>query len=379
MIIGIVCYPTFGGSGVVATELGKALAANGHEVHFITYAQPVRLGGLRKNIFYNEVSVSDYPLFDYQPYELVLASKMVDVALHENLDVLHVHYAIPHASAAIMARSILMEKGKYLPIITTLHGTDITLVGKDKSFEPVITYAINKSDAVTSVSESLKQDTLKYFEITKEIQVIPNFICMQNLESRRKEVEGLRSIYALPEEKILIHISNFRPVKRVEDVVKIFAKVQQKIPSKLLFVGDGPDRNIAEQRCRELGVCDKVYFLGKLKNPTEALFMSDLFVLPSETESFGLAALEAMALGVPVISSNSGGIPEVNLHGFSGLLSEVGDVASMAQNAIEILGTQESLSKYKLQAKEQANKFDLKQVLPVYERLYEQILDGVTR
>ena len=304
---------------------------------------------------------------------------MVDVALHENLDVLHVHYAIPHASAAIMARSILMEKGKYLPIITTLHGTDITLVGKDKSFEPVITYAINKSDAVTSVSESLKQDTLKYFEITKEIQVIPNFICMQNLESRRKEVEGLRSIYALPEEKILIHISNFRPVKRVEDVVKIFAKVQQKIPSKLLFVGDGPDRNIAEQRCRELGVCDKVYFLGKLKNPTEALFMSDLFVLPSETESFGLAALEAMALGVPVISSNSGGIPEVNLHGFSGLLSEVGDVASMAQNAIEILGTQESLSKYKLQAKEQANKFDLKQVLPVYERLYEQILDGVTR
>lgn len=379
MIIGIVCYPTFGGSGVVATELGKALAANGHEVHFITYAQPVRLGGLRKNIFYHEVSVSDYPLFDYQPYELVLASKMVDVALHENLDVLHVHYAIPHASAAIMARSILMEKGKYLPIITTLHGTDITLVGKDKSFEPVITYAINKSDAVTSVSESLKQDTLKYFEITKEIQVIPNFICMQNLESRRKEVEGLRSIYALPEEKILIHISNFRPVKRVEDVVKIFAKVQQKIPSKLLFVGDGPDRNIAEQRCRELGVCDKVYFLGKLKNPTEALFMSDLFVLPSETESFGLAALEAMALGVPVISSNSGGIPEVNLHGFSGLLSEVGDVASMAQNAIEILGTQESLSKYKLQAKEQANKFDLKQVLPVYERLYEQILDGVTR
>lgn len=372
MNIGIVCYPTFGGSGVVATELGKALAKSGHEVHFITYAQPVRLGSLRKNIYYHEVSVSDYPLFEYQPYELVLASKMVDVAIHEKLDVLHVHYAIPHASAAIMARAILQDKGVYIPIITTLHGTDITLVGKDKSFEPVITYAINKSDVVTSVSQSLKDDTYKYFGVTKEIEVIPNFVCMQNLESKRKELEGLRSNYATADERILIHISNFRPVKRVADVVKIFAKVQRHVPAKLIFVGDGPDRSLAEQFCRELGVCDKVYFLGKLKNPTEALFMSDLFLLPSETESFGLAALEAMAIGVPVVSSNSGGIPEVNEHGFSGFLAPVGDVETMAQQAMDILSNPVTLAQFKEQAKQQAAKFDLKQILPLYEDLYRK-------
>ncbi|TXC78682.1 N-acetyl-alpha-D-glucosaminyl L-malate synthase BshA [Luteibaculum oceani] len=375
MNIGIVCYPTFGGSGVVATELGKALARQGHKVHFITYAQPVRLvGSLRKNIFYHEVSVSDYPLFEYQPYELVLTSKMVDVALHENLDVLHVHYAIPHASAAIMAREILKEKGKYVPIVTTLHGTDITLVGKDESFEPVITHAINKSDAVTSVSESLKQDTYKYFGVTNEIKVIPNFICPENLESRREEIEGIRSNYARAEERILIHISNFRAVKRVEDVVKVFAKVQQRVPAKLIFVGDGPDRIKAEAKCRELGVCDKVFFLGRLKNPTEALFMSDLFLLTSETESFGLAALEAMAIGVPVVSSNTGGIPEVNKHGVSGLLSEVGDIEDMAKNAISILKTDEALAAYKQGAKEQSELFNLKKILPEYEHLYSQLL-----
>ncbi len=378
MIVGIVCYPTFGGSGVVATELGKALAKKGHEVHFITYAQPVRLGSLRENIFYHEVSVSDYPLFEYQPYELVLASKMVDVALNVNLDVLHVHYAIPHASAAIMAREILKKKGKYVPIITTLHGTDITLVGKDKSFEPVISYAIDQSDAVTSVSESLKKDTYAYFDTQKDIAVIPNFVCLHTIEGRRSELQVLRSVYANPDEKILIHISNFRAVKRVGDVVKVFAKVLDQLPAKLIMVGDGPERNKAEQMCRELGVCNKTVFVGKLKNPTEALYMSDLFVLPSETESFGLAALEAMALGVPVVSSNSGGIPEVNQHGFSGFLANVGDTDVMAAHALEMLSDETVLKKFKAQAKERAAMFDLNKVLPLYEALYEKVVGSVT-
>lgn len=373
MKIGIVLYPTFGGSGVVATELGKALALKGHEIHFITYSQPVRLGSFRENIFYHEVQVSDYPLFEYQPYETELASKMVDVVKYEGLDLLHVHYAIPHASAAFMAQQILKSQGIAIPFITTLHGTDITLVGKDPSFEPVITFCLNASNAVTAVSQSLKDDTIAHFATTQTIHVIPNFIQVKpellekNLEKRRH--------YAMDNERILCHISNFRQVKRVEDVVRVFHQVQKEIPAKLILGGDGPERPFVERLGRELGICNKIIFTGKVRETGPILEISDLFLLPSETESFGLAALEAMAEGVPVVSSNTGGIPEVNVHGFSGYLSDVGNVDEMAQYALSILKADDQLARFSNNAFERSKTFSLSSVLPMYEELYEQVLD----
>lgn len=373
MKIGIVCYPTFGGSGVVATELGKALAMKGHKVHFITYNQPVKLDKFSENIYYHEVSVSDYPLFDYAPYELVLSSKLVDVVRYYKLDLLHVHYAIPHASAAYMAKQILASQGIKIPYITTLHGTDITLVGKDASFEPVITFAINQSDAVTAVSESLKNDTHKYFKINKEIKVIPNFVCMEDYVS---QTEFEKKTFAPNGEKILIHISNFRKVKRVGDVIRIFERVRKQIPVKLILVGDGPERANIEKLCRELDLCGDITSLGKLKNIEQVLGVADIFLLPSETESFGLAALEAMASKVPVISTNTGGIPEVNVHGVSGFMSNVGDVEDMAKNAVSILKDENELSKFKANAYLQAQKFDIKNILPLYEQLYDDLISG---
>ncbi len=377
MKIGIVLYPTYGGSGVVATELGKALAKKGHQVHFITYSQPVRLGKFRENIFYHEVAVSDYPLFDYQPYETILASKMVDVVKYEKLDILHVHYAIPHASAAYMAKQILHSQGIEIPFVTTLHGTDITLVGKDPSFEPVISFCINESDAVTAVSESLKLDTYRHFHTTREIHVIPNFI-----DAKEKVSESYcerRKCYAEREEPILCHVSNFRKVKRVEDVLRMFALVNKEIPSKLIFVGDGPERNNLERLSRELDLYEKVIFIGKVSDTSEALEMADLFILPSETESFGLAALEAMAVGVPVISSNTGGIPEVNIHGETGFLSEVGDVEDMAKNALILLKDKDLMMKFRCNALQRAKVFSLENVLPLYEQIYMDLIEQYSK
>ena len=373
MKIGIVLYPTYGGSGVLATELGKALAKNGHEIHFITYSQPVRLGSFRENIFYHEVAISNYPLFEYQPYETELASKMVDVVKYEKLDILHVHYAIPHASAALMAQQILATEGIKIPFITTLHGTDITLVGRDRSFAPVITYCINQSNAVTAVSESLKEDTLKHFKVTKAIEVIPNFISLENNAIYQFDKEQRRK-YASDEEPILCHVSNFRKVKRVEDVIRIFDLVNKEIPSRLLLVGDGPERYNIELMCRELGVCNRVVSVGKIRDAANLMKISDLFLLPSQTESFGLAALEAMAVGIPVISTNTGGIPEVNAHGFSGYLSNVGYVSEMAKNALSLLSDKEKLIQFKQQAKQQAKKFDIHKILPAYENLYIKVV-----
>ena len=374
MNIGIVCYPTFGGSGVVATELGKALAQKGHQIHFISYQQPVRLSSFTENISYHEVNVSDYPLFDYPPYELVLASKLVDVVKYEQLDLLHVHYAIPHASAAYMAQQILKTEGINIPFITTLHGTDITLVGKDSSFEPVITFAINQSNAVTAVSESLKQDTLDHFKVNREIKVIPNFVCIEGCDQPGIDLELKKSL-APNGEKILAHVSNFRKVKRVGDVVKIFAKVRKQIPCKLLLIGDGPDRHDAEAYCRSKGLSEDLKVLGKVKDTERVLSVADLFLLPSEFESFGLAALEAMAAGIPVISSNTGGIPEVNQDGFSGYLSDVGDVKGMAKNALALLSDASKLKQFKQQAFGQAKKFDILNILPMYERLYDTVVN----
>ena len=377
MKIGIVLYPTFGGSGVVATELGKALAKKGHEVHFITYSQPVRLGSFRENIYYHEVALSDYPLFDFQPYETILTSKMVDVVKYEELDILHVHYAIPHASAAYMAKQILKSQGLNIPFVTTLHGTDITLVGKDPSFEPVITFCINESDAITTVSESLKRDTYTHFNTERTINVIPNFIKTKN---QLEDVDfNTRRRYAKDDEKILCHISNFRKVKRVEDVLRMFAKVREQIPSKILFVGDGPERNNLERLCRELHLCGSVIFVGKVNDTAHVLEISDLFVLHSETESFGLAALEAMASGVPVISSDTGGIPEVNIHGETGFLSKVGDTEDMAKNDIEILTNDELFIKMRKNAFERAKVFCIEKVLPMYEEIYERLVGGETK
>ncbi len=373
MKIGIVCYPTFGGSGVVATELGTALAAKGHQVHFISYSQPVRLDFFSGNLFYHEVNVSDYPLFDYPPYELVLASKLVDVVKYEKLDLLHVHYAIPHASAAYMAKQILASQGINIPFITTLHGTDITLVGKDPSFEPVITFAINQSDAVTAVSQSLKDDTYTNFpNVKKDIHVIPNFICLDDYKMENRRCD--KKMYAPYGERLLIHVSNFRKVKRVEDVLRVFDKVRKQIPSKLILVGDGPERPNIEKLCRELDTCNDIKSLGKIQNPEQVLSIADLFLLTSETESFGLAALEAMASHVPVISTNSGGIPEVNINGFSGFMSNVGDVDDMAKNAISILKDDATLQTFKNNAYEQATKFDITKILPLYENLYNKVI-----
>jgi N-acetyl-alpha-D-glucosaminyl L-malate synthase BshA len=373
MKIGIVCYPTFGGSGVVATELGLALAEKGHQIHFISYSQPVRLDFFSGNLFYHEVSVSDYPLFDYPPYELVLASKLVDVVKYEKLDLLHVHYAIPHASAAYMAKQILASQGIKIPFITTLHGTDITLVGKDPSFEPVITFAINQSDAVTAVSESLKDDTYANFpSVRKEINVIPNFIRLEDYKTDENKCH--KKMYAPNGERLLIHISNFRKVKRVDDVLRVFDKVRKVIPSKLILVGDGPERPVIEKLCRELDTCNDIKSLGKIVNPEQILGIADLFLLTSETESFGLAALEAMAGKTPVISSNSGGLPEVNKNGFSGYMSNVGDIDDMAKNAIRILKDELVLNQFKLNAYEQAKKFNIDAILPMYEKLYKDVL-----
>jgi N-acetyl-alpha-D-glucosaminyl L-malate synthase BshA len=370
--IGIVCYPTFGGSGVVATELGKALADHGHEVHFITYSQPARLDFFSENLFYHEVTVSKYPLFDYPPYELALASKLVDVVSYEQLDILHVHYAIPHASAAYMAKQILASNGIHIPVVTTLHGTDITLVGKDRTYKPVVTFSINQSDGVTAVSQDLKNDTCKFFEIKKDIKVIPNFIDLNRFQ--HKAQNHFKIAIAPHEEKIIVHTSNFRKVKRVPDVVKIFAKIVEKIPAKLLLAGDGPERSEVEQLVRELNLKDSVRFLGKLDAVEEILSVSDLFLLPSETESFGLAALEAMACKLPVISSNAGGIPELNIDGVTGFLNEVGDIDGMAANAIHILENQERLDAFKARALAHAKTFDIALIMPQYEAFYQEII-----
>lgn len=374
MKIGIVCYPTFGGSGVVATELGKALANEGHQVHFITYSQPARLDFFSANLFYHEVSVRDYPLFDYAPYESALASKLVDVVRFEQLDILHVHYAIPHASAAFMAKQILATYGINIPFVTTLHGTDITLVGKDATYKPVVTFSINQSDGVTTVSEDLKEDTYRHFDISKDIKVIPNFIDFNRFSLQPKD--HFKKAIAPNNERILIHTSNFRKVKRTEDVIRMFHKVLEKIPAKLLMVGDGPERSANEQLCRELDICDSVRFLGKQDAVEEILSVSDLFIIPSENESFGLAALEAMACKVPVISSNAGGLPELNIDDFCGYLCDVGDVEDMANKAVTILSKQETLDYFKENALTRAKDFDLKKILPQYVAFYEEVIAG---
>lgn len=374
MRIGIVCYPTFGGSGVVATELGKALAERGHRIHFITYSQPVRLDFFSQNISYHEVTIAKYPLFDYIPYETALASKLVDVARFEGLDVLHVHYAIPHASVAYMAKQILAAHGINLPIVTTLHGTDITLVGKDSSYEPVVTFAINQSDGVTAVSDSLKRDTYANFKIDKEIEVIPNFIDLERFSKKAKD--HFRKAVAPNGERLVVHTSNFRKVKRVQDVVHVFNRIRKEIPSKLLLIGDGPERHNIEQLCRELDLCDDIRFLGKQDMIEEILSICDLFVMPSETESFGLAALEAMACQVPVITSNAGGIPELNINGVTGFMSNVGDVDDMAKNALIILRTDESLKKFKEQALSRAKEFDTHVITPLYEQYYAKVIEA---
>jgi N-acetyl-alpha-D-glucosaminyl L-malate synthase BshA len=374
MKIAIVCYPTFGGSGVVATELGLELAHRGHEIHFITYRQPVRLALLNSNVHYHEVNVPEYPLFHYQPYELALSSKLVDIIKLYKIELLHVHYAIPHAYAGYMAKQMLKDEGIIIPMVTTLHGTDITLVGNHPNYKTAVSFSINKSDVVTSVSQSLKDDTYKLFNIKNDIHVIPNFI---ELDKHRNEslISCQRSVMAKTEERIVTHISNFRKVKRIPDVVKIFYKIQQTIPAKLMMVGDGPEKEKAERLCEELGISDKVIFFGNSNEIDSILSYSDLFLLPSETESFGLAALEAMAWSVPVISSNSGGLPEVNFDGVSGYLSTVGDVDQMAENAIKILSNNEMLNTFKENALTVAKQFDIVNILPLYESLYQEAIN----
>jgi N-acetyl-alpha-D-glucosaminyl L-malate synthase BshA len=375
MKIGIVCYPTFGGSGVMATELGKALATKGHEVHFISYNQPARLDFFTENVFYHEVSILKYPLFDYAPYETALASKIVDITKVAGLDILHVHYAIPHASAALLAKMILAEEGIVIPVVTTLHGTDITLVGKEATFKPVVSWSINHSDAVTAVSESLKLETLEHFNIQRGIDVIPNFIDFTRFNKQPKE--HFKMVLSPNGEKILVHTSNFRKVKRVEDVISVFCLVAAQIPAKLLMIGDGPERTHIEMLSREMACADKITFLGKQEAVEEILSVCDLFILPSETESFGLAALEAMACEVPVISSNAGGIPEVNIHGETGYLSKVGDVADMAKNAMSILQDDTTLKRFKANALNRAKHFNLENIMEQYIAVYRRCLSAI--
>ena len=372
MRIGIVCYPTFGGSGVLATELGKALAQKNHQIHFITYQQPVRLNGYIPNIFYHEVQVPTYPLFDYPPYETALSSTMVDVIRNNNLDLLHVHYAIPHASAAYLAKQILKKENKEIPVITTLHGTDITLVGRDKMYAPVVAFSINQSDAITAVSKNLRDETYKSFKIEKDIEVIFNFVDVKRFT--RKPIDAFRRVIAPNGERILLHASNFRKLKRVQDVVQIFYNVKKEVPSKLLFVGDGPERQTAEELCRKLGTCDDVQFVGKQEQMEDILAIADLFLLPSEYESFGLAALEAMAAGVPVVASNSGGLTEIIVPGVTGYMSNVKDVEGMTQQALEILRNDDTLKAFKKRAAEHAKKYDIHNIVPLYEKLYERVL-----
>lgn len=372
--IGIVCYPTFGGSGVVATELGKALAQEGHQVHFITYSQPSRLDFLNENLFYHEVDFRSYPLFEYAPYELALASKMVSVVRNAKLDLLHVHYAIPHASAAYMARQILQTHGIRIPVVTTLHGTDITLVGRDPSYEPVVTFSINQSDGVTAVSDDLRKETLKNFPVTRDIEVIPNFIDLEKFKKQKKD--HFRQAICPKDEALIVHTSNFREVKRVPDVIRVFYNIRQVIPAKLLLVGDGPERITAENLCRELHLTEDVRFLGKLEAVQEVLSVADLFLMPSEKESFGLAALEAMACEVPVISSDSGGLPELNIQGVTGFLSKVGDTADMTRKSLFVLDPN-NLPSFRQKALERAREFDLTRILPLYEAFYEKIIAEV--
>jgi|SRR6218665_150060 len=372
MRIGIVCYPTFGGSGVLATELGKALAQKGHLVHFITYQQPVRLNGFIPNIFYHEVQVPTYPLFDYPPYETALASAMVDVIKNNNLELLHVHYAIPHASAAFMAKQILAKEGKHIPVITTLHGTDITLVGKDKTYAPVVAFSINQSDGITAVSKNLRDETFRTFVIEKDIEVIYNFVDVQRFS--RKPIDAFRKVIAPNGERILLHASNFRKIKRVQDVVKVFNEVQKQIPAKLLFVGDGPERATAEDLARELSISDEIRFVGKQEQMEDILAIADLFLLTSDYESFGLAALEAMAAGVPVVSTNAGGLREININGETGYMANVGDVMTMSQQSLAILKDDKTLKSFKEKAAAHAKLFDINTVVPQYEALYEKVL-----
>lgn len=375
MKIGIVCYPTYGGSGVVATELGMALANKGHQVHFVTSHQPVRLNFLNPNLHFHEVFIEDYPLFHFQPYELALSSKLVEVVQKYNIDLLHVHYAIPHAYAAYMAKQMLKQKGLDIPFVTTLHGTDITLVGSHPVYKTAVEFSINNSDVVTAVSESLLQDTLRLFDITKKIDVIYNFIDF-DMQKNWNDEACLRESLAKPKEKIIAHVSNFRPVKKVLNVIEIFNKIQEKISCKLLMVGDGPDREQAEALARKLGIKNKILFMGKSDEVREVLCLSDLFLLPSETESFGLAALEAMAAKTPVISSNTGGLPEVNINGETGFLSDVGDVTDMAKNSIYILEDEERLNLFKENAYRVAHKFSIEKILPHYEEMYRKVKEN---
>ncbi len=374
MRIGIVLYPTFGGSGVLATELGKALAKKGHQVHFISYSQPARLEAFVENIFYHEVYIPQYPLFQHAPYETALAGKIVEIVKSNHLELLHVHYAIPHASAALMAKQILKEDHIHIPVVTTLHGTDITLVGREASYEPVVTWSINQSDAVTAVSDSLVRDTLKHFSVKRPIRMIPNFIDFERFN--KKPRQHFKDLIAPNSERIIVHTSNFRKVKRVEDVVRIFNIIQQKVPAKLLLIGDGPERSNIEKVCRELHVCDKVTYLGKQEAIEEILSICDLFILPSESESFGLSALEAMACEVPVISTNTGGLPEVNIHGKTGFLSDIGNYEEMAENALSLLSNNDLLIEFRKNALEQAMKFDLNVVLNQYVEVYEEMIDS---
>ncbi len=373
MKIGIVCYPTFGGSGVVATELGIELSKKGHEIHFITYSQPVRLDALSSNLHYHEVNVPDYPLFKYEPYELALSSKLYDVISKYEIDVLHVHYAIPHAYAAYMAKKILNENGYEIPIVTTLHGTDITLVGNHPFYKPAVTFSINKSDIVTCVSKSLMEDTRQFFGIEREIKVIPNFIDIDKYSALHNTCE--KNVIAQGDEKIIVHISNFRPLKRIIDVIKIFEKINSKINSKLIMVGDGPEKKRAKDYLRKNNLKNRVIFVGKTNEVDQILCSSDLFLLPSEKESFGLAALEAMALKVPVVSTNTGGLPELNINGNSGYTSDIGDIDSMASNAIKILSDKSLKKKYRSQAFENAKKYDIKKIIPLYEKVYDEALN----
>ena len=371
MKIGIVCYPTFGGSGVLATELGKALAEKGHEIHFITYQQPVRLNGFHANIFYHEVRVPTYPLFDFPPYELALASTMVDVILNHDLDLIHAHYAIPHASAAYTAKQIVKQKtGRSVPVITTLHGTDITLVGRDKTYEPLVTFSINESDSITAVSENLKEETYKHFDIKKDIEVIHNFVDVHRYN--KKPVSAFRQVIAPNNERIIIHASNFRKIKRIDNVMDIFKNIHAALPSKLLMVGDGPERPLAEDLTRQYGLEADVRFLGKQEQMEEILAVSDVFLLPSEYESFGLAALEAMAASTVVISSDAGGLNEININGVTGYTSPVGDVEGMSKNAIELLKDETKLKTFKQNALKEAKLFDIHHIIPKYEALYRK-------
>jgi L-malate glycosyltransferase len=373
MKIGIVCYPTYGGSGVVATELGLGLARKGHKVHFITYSRPVRLSHFEENVFYHEVSGMEYPLFEYPPYDTALASKIVDVVTYENLDILHVHYAIPHAAVAYMAKKILLTHGRYIPVVTTLHGTDITLVGKNRTFQSVVEFSINKSDGVTAVSQSLKNDTYSNFSIDKDIKVIYNFIDFNKF--RKVNKEHFKKIIAPNNEKIIVHTSNFRKVKRIEDVIKVFNIVQKNVPCKLILIGDGPERQQLEELCRQMNLCDSISFLGKIDVVEEVLAVSDLFIIPSEHESFGLSALEAMACELPVISTNAGGLQEVNIHGVTGFLSDVGDIEDMARNVMDLFTNPVKLEQFRANALIQAHKFDIKNILPIYESYYQEVLD----